>query len=31
MHGARGVNCYVQASDGSYWDWLYDSRIGRSG
>jgi len=25
------VDCYVQASDGSYWDWLYDSRIGRSG
>jgi hypothetical protein len=25
------VSCYVQASDGSYWDWIYDSRIGRSG
>jgi hypothetical protein len=25
------VDCYVQASDGSYWDWLYDTRIGRSG
>ena len=25
------VDCYVQASDGGYWDWLYDSRIGRSG
>lgn len=25
------VTCYVQASDGSYWDWLYDTRIGRSG
>ncbi len=25
------VDCYVQASDGSYWDWLYDTRINRSG
>ena len=25
------VSCYVQASDGSYWDWINDSRIGRSG
>jgi lysophospholipase L1-like esterase len=25
------VDCYAQASDGSYWDWLYDTRIGRSG
>ncbi len=25
------VDCYVQASDGTYWDWLYDSRIGRAG
>jgi hypothetical protein len=28
---SNSVDCYVQASDGSYWDWLYDTRIGRSG
>jgi hypothetical protein len=28
---SSNVDCYVQASDGSYWDWIYDSRIGRSG
>jgi len=30
-HYSNSVDCYVQASDGSYWDWIYDSRIGRSG
>ena len=28
---SNNVDCYVQASDGSYWDWIYDSRIGQSG
>jgi len=28
---SNSVDCYVQASDGSYWDWIYDSRIGQSG
>jgi lysophospholipase L1-like esterase len=25
------VDCYVKASDGSYWDWIYDSRTGQTG
>lgn len=25
------VDCYVRSSDGTFWDWIYDSRIGRSG
>src|SRR5947207_5140300 len=28
---ANRVDCYVRATDGSYWDWLYDSHIGRAG
>lgn len=30
-HYSGIVDCYEKASDGSYWDWIYDSRIGRSG